>query len=95
MALVQFILWLLIRSSMAIEAPCDIFASGSTPCVAAHSTVRALFGKYNGSLYQVKRASDNATYDVSVISAGGYADASSQVQQLCCIYHDYISCQPN
>ena len=36
--------------------PCDIYAAGNTPCVAAHSTVRALFGSYSGNLYQVKRA---------------------------------------
>ena len=29
-------------------APCDIYASGGTPCVAAHSTTRALFGSYSG-----------------------------------------------
>ncbi len=27
---------------------CDIYASGGTPCVAAHSTTRALYGAYNG-----------------------------------------------
>ncbi len=43
--------------------PCDIYASGGTPCVAAHSTVRALFTAYNGNLYQVRRASDNTTFE--------------------------------
>ena len=71
--------WLLIESSIAIEGPCDILASDSTPCVAAHSTVRALFGTFNGPLYQIKRTSDNATRDISVVSTGGYADAASQV----------------
>ena len=42
--------------------PCDIYASGGTPCVAAHSTVRALFGSYNGNLYQVRRSSDNTEF---------------------------------
>jgi hypothetical protein len=46
--------------------------------VAAHSTVRALYGGYNGSLYQVRRASDNATMDVGVLSTGGYANAAAQ-----------------
>ena len=41
--------------------PCDIYASGGTPCVAAHSTTRALYGTYNGNLYQVRRSSDNTT----------------------------------
>ena len=32
---------------------CDIYAGSGTPCVAAHSTVRALYAAYNGPLYQV------------------------------------------
>lgn len=58
--------------------PCDIYAAADTPCVAAHSTVRALYGAYSGKLYQVRRASDNTTKDVLVASAGSYADAASQ-----------------
>ncbi len=58
--------------------PCDIYASGGTPCVAAHSTVRALFSAYNGNLYQVRRASDNATLNIGVLSAGGFANAVAQ-----------------
>jgi hypothetical protein len=27
----------------AAKCPCDIYAAGGTPCVAAHSTVRALY----------------------------------------------------
>ena len=57
---------------------CDIFASGGTPCVAAHSTVRALYGAYGGNLYQVTRASDQTTKDVGVLSAGGFADSATQ-----------------
>jgi non-reducing end alpha-L-arabinofuranosidase len=57
---------------------CDIFASGNTPCVAAHSTVRALFGAYKGNLYQVTRASDNMTKDIGVLAAGGVADGAAQ-----------------
>ena len=52
--------------------------SGGTPCVAAHSTTRALYGAYNGPLYQVRRASDNTTRDIGVLSAGGYANAAAQ-----------------
>jgi len=59
-------------------APCDIYASGDTPCIAAHSTVRALFGAYDGKLYQVRRASDNTTNDIEVTTAGGFADAAAQ-----------------
>lgn len=58
--------------------PCDLYAAGGTPCVAAHSTTRALYSAYNGRLYQVKRASDGATRDIGVLGAGGYADAAAQ-----------------
>ena len=57
---------------------CDIFASGSSPCMAAHSTVRALYGAYNGNLYQVTRASDQTTKDIGVLTAGGFANAATQ-----------------
>src|ERR1700690_1520063 len=57
---------------------CDIFASGSTPCRAAHSTVRALYGAYKGNLYQVTRASDNTTKDIGVLATGGFADGAAQ-----------------
>ncbi|GAA4629538.1 alpha-L-arabinofuranosidase B [Actinoallomurus vinaceus] len=65
-------------SQAATSLPCDIYAAGGTPCVAAHSTTRALYASYNGSLYQVRRSSDNATRNIGVLSAGGYADAASQ-----------------
>ncbi len=60
------------------ECPCDIYASGGTPCVAAHSTVRALYSSYNGPLYQVRRTSDNKTLDVGVLAAGGIANTAPQ-----------------
>ncbi|WP_188195621.1 arabinofuranosidase catalytic domain-containing protein [Nonomuraea sp. SYSU D8015] len=58
--------------------PCDIYASGGTPCVAAHSTTRALYESYNGNLYQVRRSSDNTTRNIRVLTAGGVADAAAQ-----------------
>ena len=58
----------------ATSLPCDIFASAGTPCVAAHSTTRALFAAYNGPLYQVRRSSDSHTLNINVLSAGGYAN---------------------
>nr|WP_305000334.1 arabinofuranosidase catalytic domain-containing protein [Kitasatospora sp. SolWspMP-SS2h] len=58
--------------------PCDLYASGGTPCVAAHSTTRALFSSYNGPLYRVTRASDGASTDIGLLAAGGYADAQAQ-----------------
>lgn len=65
-------------AAAAGSLPCDLYASGGTPCVAAHSTTRALYSAYNGRLYQVKRASDGATRDIGVLGAGGYADAAAQ-----------------
>jgi hypothetical protein len=62
----------------ATTQPCDIYATGGTPCVAAHSTTRALYGAYTGSLYQVKRASDSATLNIAPLSAGGVANAAAQ-----------------
>jgi hypothetical protein len=75
----------MLRSGLALTAlaasasatTCDIFEVGQTPCVAAHSTVRALYKAYAGPLYQVLRA-DNATMDIKVVAAGGYADSASQ-----------------
>ena len=62
----------------AAQGPCDIYASGGTPCVAAHSTTRALYAAYSGPLYQVRRSSDNATANISPLSAGGVANAAAQ-----------------
>jgi hypothetical protein len=61
----------------AVEGPCDILGAAGNPCVAAHSTVRALFGAYSGALYRLLRASDNATADIGVLSPGGFADAAA------------------
>ncbi|GHE13353.1 alpha-L-arabinofuranosidase B [Streptomyces alanosinicus] len=65
-------------SQAAAQGPCDIYAAGGTPCVAAHSTTRALFASYNGPLYQVQRASDSTLKDIGVLSPGGVADAAAQ-----------------
>ena len=65
------------------EGPGDIYTAAGFPCVAAHSTTRALYAAYNGPLYQVMRRSDGKTLDVGVVQAsesnpGGYADAAAQ-----------------
>ncbi len=65
------------------EGPCDIYAAAGCPCVAAHSTTRALYASYNGPLYQVMRQSDGKTLDIGVVQPsegdpGGYADAAAQ-----------------
>ncbi|NUT21088.1 MAG: alpha-L-arabinofuranosidase [Hamadaea sp.] len=65
-------------SQAAGTGPCDIYAAGGTPCVAAHSTTRALYGSYNGALYQVRRSSDNTTRNIGLLAAGDYVDASQQ-----------------
>ena len=62
----------------ATSLPCDIYAAAGTPCVAAHSTTRALYAAYNGPLYQVKRASDGTTTNIGTLAAGGYANAAAQ-----------------
>ena len=68
------------------QGPCDIYAAAGDPCVAAHSTTRALYASYSGPLYQVLRQSDGKTLDVGVVQPtalpssdpGGYADAAAQ-----------------
>jgi len=68
------------------KGPCDIYAAAGDPCVAAHSTTRALYASYNGPLYQVLRQSDGKTLDIGVVQpvtspipdGGGYANAAAQ-----------------
>jgi hypothetical protein len=68
------------------QGPCDIYAGAGNPCVAAHSTTRALYAAYSGPLYQVLRQSDGKTLDIGVVQpaaspvadAGGYANAAAQ-----------------
>src|ERR1035438_8282546 len=65
------------------QGPCDIYAAAGTPCVAAHSTTRALYASYNGPLYQVVRESDGKTLNIGIVQpsatdAGPYADAAAQ-----------------
>lgn len=49
-----------------------------TPCVAAHSVVRALYAAYDGPLYQVVRTTDKQTMNVSTLAAGGFANGDAQ-----------------
>ena len=70
-------------SAQRPAGPCDVYAAAGDPCVAAHSTTRALYASYNGPLYQVLRQSDGKTLDIAVVAspavdAGGYADAEAQ-----------------
>jgi hypothetical protein len=67
-----------LRPTGITKGPCDIYAEDGGPCVAAHSTVRALFAEYGGPLYQVRRTVDGATQDISVVAPGGVADSAAQ-----------------
>jgi hypothetical protein len=68
------------------QGSCDIYATAGAPCVAAHSTTRALYATYHGPLYQILRQSDSKTLDIGVVQPaaspvpdpGGYADAAAQ-----------------
>jgi hypothetical protein len=66
-------------SPAATQKPCDIYASGGTPCEAAYSTTRAMFASYGGPLYQIQRASDNSTLNIGLASAGGVVNSAPQV----------------
>lgn len=71
-------LGLIATRSFVAAGPCDIYASGNNPCVAAHGTTRALYSAYTGPLYQVSRGSDGATTNIGPLSAGGVANAAAQ-----------------
>jgi hypothetical protein len=66
------------------EGPCDIYAKGGTPCVAAYSTIRRLLSTYTGPLYQVRTGSNAQNTGTGgelkdvVQNAQGFADASAQ-----------------
>jgi hypothetical protein len=75
---------LLVASTTA--APCDILKASGQPCVAAHSTTRALYDSYHGPLYSVLRI-DGSMIDVETIKKGGHAKASTQ-DDFCGAYSD-------
>jgi hypothetical protein len=63
----------------AAPCPCDIYAAGGTPCIAAHSMVRALYETYSGPLYQVRLKSDTGKKkDIFPLTPGGYVNAAVQ-----------------
>lgn len=62
------------------QRPCDILASAGTPCVAAHSSTRALYLAYAGPLYQLIKkgsVSSSTTKDIKVLGPGGVVDAAA------------------
>jgi len=61
----------------AVKGPCDIYALDGGPCVAAHSTVRALYASFMGPLYQVRKA-DGTTHEITPLVPGGFANAADQ-----------------
>jgi len=63
--------------SAASKGPCDIYANDGGPCVAAHSTVRALYASYSGPLYQVRKA-DGMLKDIVPLVPGGFANSAEQ-----------------
>jgi hypothetical protein len=66
------------ESGLPSTGPCDLYGAGATPCVAAFSTVRAMYGTYSGNLYQVRRADNNMTRNIAPLSPGGVANAAAQ-----------------
>ena len=64
-------------AAAAAQGPCDILVAAGNPCVAAHSTVRALYSGYSGPLYRVSRT-DGHDADVGALEAGGFANISAQ-----------------
>ena len=74
------------------QGPCDILGAAGNPCVAAHSTVRALYASYAGPLYTVFHNQKNVSSDIGVLKPGGFADAQ-QHESLCPIEGEcVISC---
>lgn len=69
----------LLHVAVAARGPCDILDAAGNPCVAAHSTVRALHSGYNGPLYRVQRP-NNASANISVLEPGGFADIAAHLE---------------
>ena len=70
-----------VTPAVAKSGPCDILEAAGNNCVAAHSTTRALYAKYDGPLYKVSRP-NNASANISVLEPGGFADIAVH-QQFC------------
>ena len=65
------------------DGPCDVYAAGSAPCVAAYSTIRGLSKAYTGPLFQIRNGSNakntgsgGMTKDIMML-ADGYVDTAS------------------
>merc|ERR1719387_2748483 len=82
----------------ATEGPCDILDAAGNTCVAAHSTVRALYAKYDGPLYTVKH-NNGKSANVSTLAPGGFANVKEH-EAICpktgdCVITYVIDQSPN
>ncbi len=76
LSLLGIIVSVLISCENKPMGPCDIYEAGGTPCVAAHSTVRNLYSKYDGPLYRLLCKETGETIDIYA-GRDGYADVES------------------
>jgi hypothetical protein len=58
--------------SSSLVGPCDILAAAGQICEAAYSMDRRMYGAYTGPLFQLIRASDSTTLNVTSTSTGIY-----------------------
>jgi non-reducing end alpha-L-arabinofuranosidase len=80
-----------------VQGPCDILVAAGNPCVAAHSTTRALYAAYDGPLYNVTRSSDGMSANVTVLEAGGFANITMHDEfctQLDCVISNVYDQSP-
>ncbi|MEO7036983.1 MAG: arabinofuranosidase catalytic domain-containing protein [Polyangiaceae bacterium] len=75
-------------STTRTDGPCDVYAAGSAPCVAAYSTIRGLLKSYTGPLFQIRSGSSatntgsgGKTQDILMLP-DGYVDTAS-IDALC------------
>ena len=80
--MLQLALKVLAVAMVTAEGPCDILGAAGNPCVAAHSTVRALFANYTGPLYTLFHNQSNKSIDINALKPGGFADVV-QHEALC------------
>ncbi|MGA3247435.1 MAG: arabinofuranosidase catalytic domain-containing protein [Paraburkholderia sp.] len=67
-----------VAEATATPLPCDAAATANTPCSAAHSVTRLLTKNYKGPLFEIQRASDNATLNVYPYTSGNLPHGSDQ-----------------
>jgi hypothetical protein len=68
-----------VAGANAVEGPCDILQAAGQPCVAAHSTTRALYGAYDGGLYILQKP-NMQRMTIGAVKAGGFADTAAHDQ---------------